>query len=76
MPQPNNIPGVLNMLQDDNLFILRPFDIDLGPFEHKLYGYRVRSCLFFLECSKLSIQEKINLEEDFQRKVVNKLMNI
>ena len=56
------------MLQDDNVFILRPFNIDIGPFQHKKYGYRIRSCLFSLECSKLSVQEKINLIEDPNRK--------
>ena len=68
VPEPNNIPEVLNMLQDEDVYILRPFDIDLGPFQHKRYGYRVRSCLFSLKCSKLSVQEKISSIEDPERK--------
>ena len=69
VPLPYEIPELLAVLAPDDLYVLRPFDVDLGPYIHRQYGYRARTALFSLSCSQLSVQEKINAVLDPSRQL-------
>ena len=68
VPQPNDFPLILRNLTQQDIRVLRPFDIRCGDYKRVVHGYRQRTSPFRVYWSALSVPEKIAALEDPQRR--------
>ena len=61
VPRHENIPLELRSLAELHVATLRPFEIDSGRYERMKYGYRKKTGILRLSCSKDPVEQKIAL---------------
>ena len=61
VPLVQNIPVQLRSLTNVQIEALRPFYIDCGQYKRMKYGYRKKTGIFRIVCSKESIERKIEM---------------
>ena len=61
VPRYENIPLELRSLAEQHVAALRQFDIDSGQYECMKYGYRKKTGILRLSCSKDPVEHKIAL---------------
>ena len=68
IPMLKQIPQELLHLSKDDIKLLSPFDIDVGKYVMKPYGYRAKSAAFALHVKERNVQDVIEDIECTERK--------
>ena len=76
VPTIDDVPLFLRNLTEDDVRVLRPFQIHCGDYQRHMYGYRQRTGAFRVTWCDVLVRDKIErIEEDNRRRTLTRVYN-